>query len=131
MSFDWNDYLAIAKDLKAKTSGQSYTNSNEALQRTAMSRAYYAMYHLAVSYAKAKLGYVPSQTGPNQHHTNIRAIYQKQSGNPDYQEVKKVLARMHKARIDSDYKSDSLGNTSSLLTSLLLDADKVKNTLTK
>ena len=129
MPFDWNDYFEIAKDLKTKTDGQAFNNPNEALQRTAMSRAYYAMFHLAVAYAKANFGYTPKQGGPNQSHTDIRLEYQKQSGNTDHQEVKKILARLHKARIDSDYKADSLGNTQSLLSSLILDADKMKGIL--
>ena|ERR1035437_6346449 len=129
MFFDWKEYLAIAKDLKAKTDGQSHSNANEALQRTAISRAYYSMYHLAVNYAKTNFAYVPSQNGQNQYHADIRIEYQKRSGNPDHQEIRKILARMHKARLDSDYKSESLGNTKSLLSSLIRDADRMKGIL--
>ena len=129
MSFDWNYYLVIAKKLKTSTDGKSDNNNNEALKRTAISRAYYAVFHLAVAYAKNNFGYIPNQNGPNQSHSDIRAEYQKQLGNPDHQEIKKILARMYKARIDSDYKADSLGNTQSLLGSIILDADKIKGIL--
>lgn len=126
MPFDWNEYLSIAKSLKAKTDGQAHSASNEAMQRTAISRAYYSMFHLAVDYAKANLGYTPQQGGPNQSHTDIRTVYQRQLANPDHQEVKKMLARLHKARLNSDYKSESLGNTEKLLESVILDADRMK-----
>lgn len=132
MAFDWNDYLEIAKDFKAGTDGQARNNLVEAKQRTAVSRAYYAIYHLAVDYAKNNLGYVPTQkSGGNQYHSDIRSVYQSQLANPSHQEVRKILARLHKARIDCDYKPDDLGNLQSLLTSVILEADKVKGTLTR
>lgn len=129
MSFNWNNYLVIAKKIEASTEGKSDNGNNEALKRTAISRVYYAMFHLAVLYAKNNFGYAPSKSGPNQSHSDVRAEYQKRLRNPDHQEVKKILTRMHKARIDSDYKADSLGNTQSLLNSLILDADKMKGIL--
>jgi uncharacterized protein (UPF0332 family) len=52
MPFDWNDYLTIAKEFKTRTDGQTPSNLNEAMQRTAVSRAYYSMFHLALEYAK-------------------------------------------------------------------------------
>lgn len=129
MSFDWDCYLVLAKKIKKLTGGKPDNNNNEAFKRTAISRAYYAMFHLAVAYARDNFGYVPNKNGPNQSHSDVRAEYQKQLGNPDHQEVKKILAKMHKARIDSDYKADSLGNTQSLLGSIILDADKIKGIL--
>lgn len=130
MSFDWNDYLEIAKDLKTKTDGQAVSNSNEALQRTAISRAYYAMYHLALNYAKTKLGYVsPNQNGGNQFHSDIRSHYKKQMASSDYQEVGKILFLLHSSRVNSDYKADGIGNVKSLLSSSILQADKIKGIL--
>lgn len=131
MAFDWDTYLAIAKDFQTKTDGQPQNNTNEAIQRTAISRAYYAVYHLAVDYAKAHLGYIPNQGGHNQFHADIRSVYQSQLGNPDHQEVKKMLARLHKARIDSDYKADNQGNLQALLASVILESDRIKSVLTK
>lgn len=131
MPFNWNDYLVIAEAFKTKTDGLPQSSANEAMQRTAMSRAYYAVYHLAEDFAKENFGYIPSQYGHNQHHANIRLEYMKQSGSPDHQEVQKMLARLHKARIDSDYKSDDLGNMQALLTSVILEANKIKGILTR
>ena len=129
MPFNWDGYLSFAKELKTRTDGQAYTNEVEAMQRSALSRVYYSMFHLAEDFAKANLGYVPNQNGPNQAHSDVRSLYQRQRTNPDHQEVRKMLARMHKARIDSDYKPDSLGDTQKLLTSIILEADKMKDIL--
>lgn len=129
MVFDWNEYLVIAEKLKIDTDRQSAGAFSEAKQRTAISRAYYAVYHLAETYAKAKLGYVPNQYGRNQYHTDVRGVYRGQMGNPDHQEVGKMLARLHKARIDCDYKEAGLGNIQHLLTSVLIDANNIKTIL--
>src|SRR3989344_1199397 len=126
MLFDWSDYLSVAKNLKAKTDGQPHTNANEAIQRTAISRAYYSAYHLAVNYAINNLGYKPEKNGPNQYHADIQGIYRRQLSNPDHQEIKTILYRLNKARKDSDYESDSLGNAQALLASIISEADKVK-----
>lgn len=42
--FDWNDYLTLAKRLA--------NEPDEASQRSAISRAYYAAYHAAASYVR-------------------------------------------------------------------------------
>lgn len=130
MAFDWNDYLTIAKELKTDTDGQPNSNSVEAKRRTAISRAYYSVYHLAIDYAKTNLGYTPTQYGPNQAHSDIRSVYQSQLANPDHQEVCKMLFKLHKARKNCDYDEGDLGNVQSLLTSTILDADKIKDILT-
>lgn len=45
MSFDWREYLNLASILSG--------NADEASQRTAISRAYYAVFHAATLHAKA------------------------------------------------------------------------------
>jgi len=62
-SFDWSEYLRLARDLSA--------NADEASQRTAISRAYYCIYHMASARAIAN-GYPP---GGNTH-DKIWGIYQ-------------------------------------------------------
>lgn len=44
MSFDWKEYLTLAQELSAR--------ADEASKRTAISRAYYFAYHLALSRAE-------------------------------------------------------------------------------
>jgi hypothetical protein len=130
MPFDWNDYLTIAKEFKTRTDGQTPSNLNEAMQRTAVSRAYYSMFHLALEYAKNHFGYNPQRGGPNQAHADIRSEYQKQMASPDHQEIAQILRRVHKARVDCDYKPEDLGNLTAQLESVVLDADRVQGILT-
>ncbi len=49
MSFDWTDYLQLAKELA--------TNPDEANKRSAISRAYYCIFNLAKDLAENQLGY--------------------------------------------------------------------------
>ena len=51
--FDWQEFFRLAVDL-AQDSGRM--DSDEALRRTVMSRAYYACYHHALGTAQ-RLGY--------------------------------------------------------------------------
>ena len=129
MAFDWNSYLTLAKNLKNETDGQVASTEVEAKQRSAISRAYYAVYHLAEDYAKQNLGYVTSKTGQNQYHSDVRSVFRSQMGNPDHQEVGKILFQLHKNRKDCDYEEKSLGNLESLLTTSVLNAEKIQTTL--
>lgn len=131
MAFDWNGYLTFAKSLQTETAGRPSNVDVEAKRRSAISRAYYAVYHIAEDYAKANLGYVVSKGGPNQHHSNVRSVYQSQLGNPDHQEVRKMLARLHKVRVQSDYHPDGLGNIESQLASVIIDADRINSILSR
>lgn len=129
MSFDWNNYLTIAEKIKSRAEGKSANGNNEALRRTAISRTYYSMFHLAVIYAKENLEYNPNTNGHNQAHSEIRGIYRRQFKNVEHQEVKQILSRLHKARIDCDYKDDNLGDLQALLSNLILDANRMKSIL--
>lgn len=54
MSFDWKEYLELAKSLL----GQANTSySSEAAERSAVSRAYYAAFCLVRNYAESNLGF--------------------------------------------------------------------------
>jgi len=131
MPFNWNDYLTVARELKTRTDGQPVSNLNEAMRRSAVSRTYYSMYHLAVEYAKSHFGYTPQRGGSNQFHADIRSEYQRQMGNPEHQEIAQILRRVHKARIDCDYKPEDLGNLETQLESVISEADKVRGILTR
>jgi hypothetical protein len=58
MAFDWRGYLDLARHLEhlATSSPES-----ESLLRSAVSRAYFAVYCHARNYAKAYLGFVPRE----------------------------------------------------------------------
>lgn len=129
MAFNWDGYFTIAKKLKNSTDNAKISNDVEALQRTAVSRAYYSMYHLAVDYAKTHFGYRPVKNGQNNFHTEIRSEFKNQLANPDYQEVGKILFQLYKARVACDYESEGLGNIKSLLGSTIIQSDKIKSIL--
>lgn len=126
MAFDWDSYLTLAKTLKTETVGSVASSETEAKRRSAISRAYYAMYHLGVVYAKNNLGYSPVTSGPNQAHSEIQGVYRRQFGSVQLQEIKPILYRLHKARKDCDYEEKDLGNLEVLLESIVIDADRMK-----
>lgn len=47
MTFGWKDFLSVANDFSKKDLGEAYN-------RTGISRAYYAAYHVAADYANEK-----------------------------------------------------------------------------
>lgn len=131
MSFDWDDYLIIAKKIQVSTKNKPDNNNNEALRRIAVSRAYYAIYHCAVNYAERNFGYIPVKgEGGNDYHTQIRSQYKIQSGNYKHQEVGKLLFNLNKSRKDCDYNSNNIGNIEKLLESSIIQASRIEEILT-
>lgn len=130
MAFDWNSYLLLAKELKNQTTGQVASVEIEAKQRSAVSRAYYCAYHLAEDFAVTNLRYTPTKkAGGNQFHADVREVYRQQFGNVNHQEIQKILFKMHKARKECDYDA-TVSNIQSVLTSTIIDADRVHSILT-
>ncbi|OAN44304.1 hypothetical protein A6A03_17290 [Chloroflexus islandicus] len=72
MSFDWREYLALARGL-AGDSDASY--SAEAAQRAAMSRAYDGAFGFARDVAQAKEGFSPA--GSADDHRRLREHFQR------------------------------------------------------
>ena len=129
MAFDWNSYLTLAKTIKTETVGQVASVDIEAKQRSAVSRAYYSVYHLAEDYAIYNFRYTPTKKGGgNQFHADVREEYRKRFGNVDHQEIRQILFRLHKARKDCDYEPE-VSNLTSLLQSTIIDADKIARIL--
>ena len=63
MPFDWREYLELARELSGLR-GSSY--SQEAAERSAVSRAYYAAFCWARNYAEKSLGFKPKRD-PRDH----------------------------------------------------------------
>jgi uncharacterized protein (UPF0332 family) len=96
MSFDWSEYLGLAKYL----SGKSDTHTQEAALRSATSRAYYAAFCSARSVAERRLGFAPTRTGEDhkrlrKHYTQLGII-----------EVAKKLGEMCRWRKQCDYDEE-------------------------
>ena len=127
MAFDWNNYLEIAKKLQGATRGKEQNGNNEALQRIAVSRAYYAIYHFALEYAEDNLDYSKPSTD---QHTALRFHYSTDMSNYKHAKVGKILLNLHSARKKCDYEADDIGNIEKLLENSLLQADDIKQNLT-
>jgi len=79
--FDWREYLELAKALAGI---QSAGYCQEAAERAAVSRAYYAAFGWARNYAESELGFVP------------------QSGSEDHRRLREHLRQQGLMRIASD-----------------------------
>lgn len=66
MPFDWREFLALARDLQGR-SGIGY--SEEASNRAAVSRAYYAAFGCMRAFAESSLGF--QSTGTAEDHTRL------------------------------------------------------------
>lgn len=87
--FDWTEYLSLAASLSG--------NSDEASQRTAISRAYYAAFHAAALHAKPN-GYA------ERSHGRLWKMYQADA-DINAKRLSAIGNQMKKAREDADYKS--------------------------
>lgn len=129
MAFDWNSYLTLARELATETDGQVANQGIEAKQRCAVSRAYYSVYHSALSYAKTTFSYTPSTHNVSLHR-ELQKKYKQQSGNTDHREVGQILTRLHQYRVNCDYHAEDQGNLQKLISSVVLDAERVDAILT-
>ncbi len=97
MAFDWADYLTLADILIQKGQG---VPPLEAAQRTAVSRAYYALFCTIRNYAVSHLQFQPLYD--SRDHQRLRQHLQSQ-GAP-WIRVASVLDRLRKWRNQCDYE---------------------------
>lgn len=97
MSFDWADYLELAKNLYASPTSPG---PEEASLRSATSRAYYAALHLATEHALAE-GYVPSYSGDD--HQGVSRHFRQSGADRIRKKIASDLDRMRKSRNQADY----------------------------
>jgi uncharacterized protein (UPF0332 family) len=98
MAFDWLDYLEIAKDdlNKAKRSGRE-----EALLRSAISRAYYSAFILSRNYLRDKVKDPNVPNNPDAHYY-VRTAFANLS-NPVHKAIARNLGILRNARNKADY----------------------------
>lgn len=87
--FDWSDYLTLAQQLA--------NNTDEASHRTAISRAYYCVYHKGVEWAAPK-GYVDQK-----RHVALWDFCKRNSSNRARMKLSLLGDRMKKERAEADY----------------------------
>jgi len=93
--FNWDDYLKLAKDLILP---EIQRKSDEACLRTAVSRAYYCVYHKAQKYA-IKKGYSPPKT--DTHNALIKFL--SKDSDKEIQAISAKLGIIKKDRVHCDY----------------------------
>jgi uncharacterized protein (UPF0332 family) len=104
--FNWNEYLNLANLLSA--------NGDEASQRTATSRAYYAAFHAATLHAKHN-GYT------ERSHGRLWKMYSSDS-DLNARRISALGNQMKKAREDADYIA-AVPRISDILTQQLANAN--------
>jgi uncharacterized protein (UPF0332 family) len=105
MDFNWERYLDVSKKIKnLMTSTPKDSELAEAFFRTSASRAYYAIYHLALEFAKDNLGYDDRRDRREGEgsHQRLRNYYLG-FDNEDYKKLSKLLSKMHQYRKACDY----------------------------
>ena len=127
MTFKWNDYLDLAKSLQKST--LSKIKIKEACCRTAVSRAYYAVYHIALDFAEKNLSY-PKIIGQNagENHKKLGEYY-KGCTEREYKKLGVILKRMHRDRIGCDYYNPN--NVKSMMDNAILGADDILEIISK
>ena len=97
MSFDWIDFLRIAKVFEQDA---DKTSISDAMYRTAISRAYYASFNSARLFLIDK-GMLRSDERENIHYRVIEVFQQDPSD--DWRQIGTWLERMRRDRNEADY----------------------------
>lgn len=119
MAFNWKEYLDLSRYLQGR-SGAGF--SQEAADRSAVSRAYYSAFCHARNYARDNEGFSP--TGTSRDHALVRDHFRK-SGRVD---IADSLDELRQWRNSCDYY-DSASHLSLLVTSAINEAREVLNKL--
>jgi uncharacterized protein (UPF0332 family) len=98
MPFDWNQYLILAKSL-------AEANQDEARLRSAVSRAYYSAFKLALIRAEAN-GYRDRVDETGSSHKLLWDLYGRNRGSADCCELSLIGPRMKRRRVKADYNSE-------------------------
>ncbi|MBF2057096.1 MAG: HEPN domain-containing protein [Cyanobacterium sp. T60_A2020_053] len=101
MKFDWSEYLKLAQELIE-------SETNEAKQRSAISRAYYAVFCYARNYLKDYLDF-QSRRGENEHQTVAEEFKTYDSQNRKMREIGNDLSRLRLDRNKADYEDVFIG----------------------
>lgn len=116
MPFDWREFLALAHDLRGRT-GTGY--SQEASDRTTVSRAYYAAFGCVRAFAESRLRFQSQRTAAD--HTLLINYLQR---DPRWINLANILRRLRGWRNQCDYDSD-VPDLQILVTIALRDAEVV------
>lgn len=110
MTFDWRGYFSLAEQLSR--------NTDEASHRSSISRAYYYIYHLADSRAKA------NHYRRSDEHTVHKSLWQyyERNENQDCRKIAVIGQRLLQKRNKADYE-DSYPRLSEEMVEVLIKAN--------
>ena len=94
MSFDWNQYLELAKKLAVET-------SDDASLRSAISRSYYCVFNIARARAEANSFRVKDDAGS---HEQIWSLYGRNDSDPGCLKLATIGPRLKRRRVKADYR---------------------------
>lgn len=120
MSFSWPNYLVLAKDLAGWSVSEPV--NEEAKLRSAISRAYYASFHVIKGYLEEKGEIDTLPTGRSQHQGII--IHLKNSSERDRKKLGHNLNRLLSDRRRADYYS-SFHNIKNQTNSAIKTAERI------
>ena len=119
MSFNWSEYFTLAQELTSKSATSSM---QEAMQRSAISRAYYA----AFCEARNQLIYKDAEAVPNgvNVHAYVGKKYEK-SGDITRRKIGRLLRHLRSMRNEADYQDTFYGKLPGKTRAVLLEAEEV------
>ena len=121
MPFDWKALIDLAKQMEAQA---TQTSEPDALQRSAISRAYFGAFGHACNYAKEFLGFDPNENADD--HGRLRAHLKARRRHGDA----KRLERLRQWRNDADYLNDlPWADVDVTVTAAIREAESVVNSL--
>ncbi len=98
MSFNWADYKTLAENLHNNPD----TAIDEASHRSAISRAYYAAFHVTKQKMVDKYKYYPGLSGDT-HKELLEFLRKRKATNSNFEEVWNNLKSLKSQRISADY----------------------------
>ncbi len=125
MKFNWEEFLEVARDLAADAA-QTSPQKRAAMNRSAISRAYYAVFGTALSFLQTNY---PSHPLPahGEIHQSVIDFFGF-SNDETFVEIVKLMRRLRQRRNEADYKSQVAG-LDNMAQNSIFDANRVLNAL--
>src|ERR1700740_1470503 len=98
MAFDWKEYLRLANHLAEQ--------QDEAAMRSAVSRAYYCAYNLAMLRAQANSYRSPSDTGSHDALWHLSHPNAEKHKVDECKQLASIGTRLKRRRVQADYRRD-------------------------
>jgi uncharacterized protein (UPF0332 family) len=117
MSFNWSNYLEVAQDFNRQSRNSS---KQEALQRSALSRAYYSVFVTARNYLR-DIRHDPNIPRAGEAHIYVASQFHNHP-NPTFQEIGSALTSLRRERNKADY-DDTFPNLANTVVFMLVIAN--------